>query len=74
MADMLNLSEVIVKSCIVGTEKGNLQYNVWQRKKIDELTELQDEKEKTIFDRLNKQKQTNTLFTRFRMIAEGGYK
>ncbi len=68
----LRLANIIAIASIAGTKQGNRQYADWQRKKIKEIEDMQAEEAgtMTVFEKLKKNQQSNTLFTRLKYMAE----
>jgi len=55
----------------IGTKKGNQVYNKWKRGKINLLEDLtREEKELTIFEKLQSKGKTNTLFDQLKYFIK----
>ena len=67
----LNLADITATSNAIGSKKGNILYNNWRRKKIDDIEKIKNKKEQTVFDRLiNRSEKTNTVFDRLKYFKE----
>ncbi len=50
----------------IGTAKGNQVYNTWIQEKKNLMSEIEEEKVETVFDKLKKASRSNTLFHRMK--------
>jgi len=63
----LRLADLIAIASVAGSKEGNVQYQVWRRKKQDRLDELKEEENLTVFDKLKGPKRfLNTVFDRLK--------
>ena len=71
LEEELRLANIIAIASAAGTKGGNKQFVIWQRGKITELEDMQAEETETmtIFEKLKKSKQSNTLFSKLKYMA-----
>ena len=61
----MRLADIIVAASLVHNKKGNVEYTKWREKKRRLLEEMEEDKNKTVFDRLKGKKRfSNTVFDR----------
>ncbi len=62
-------SELIMVHNAITSKKGNASYSRWRKEKVEGMQELY--KTETVFDKLHKQPDTKTVFSRLKYFSKG---